>query len=234
VTRDIDLDLSLCALQPYDVKSLAQSLTRFSEARSLRLGLSHNNVTNSGIGHLIDSLRTLRHLNSLELRLDKVHIDAKGSQALGLALPQLAPLQHLSLSLIHNNLTEEGIWPIAKGVADLNASLTSLKLVLISNGLKAEAGEILASMLQKLPSLAALNLNLYQNRLAAAGGVALAKGFSNLKALHTLELDLFFNNITEVGATAFKQALADVKQIKRLRLNLDFNYIELPGAEQLA
>jgi hypothetical protein len=129
------------------------------------LSLSHNNVSSAGVTDLTTTLRHLRHLTSLEIKLDKANVDANGTRILGLALPEFAPLQHICISLIHNNLTEKGVWPLTHGIVKQSKTLTSLKLILISNGLKEEAGELLSTMLFALPSLSTLNINLYSNKL---------------------------------------------------------------------
>ena len=76
------------------------------------------------------------------MSLDSTKIGFNGALALELRLsrsPIFRTLESFSISLIHNNLTDEGLVPILDGLKNVG-NLKSFKLILLSNGLKESSG----------------------------------------------------------------------------------------------
>lgn len=125
-----------------------------------------------------------------------------------LALGESKSLKHLTISLIHNKMHDEGAKALVEGLASLKKNLLSLNLILISNELTEETGKILEEFIPTIEKATSLYISLYANKIGAEGGLHLGKGLENAgHQLKNLHLDLYFNNITAVGAESLANGL---------------------------
>ena len=123
---------------------------------------------------MFDVIDNFKKLKDFQLSLDSAKIGFNGALALELRLsrsPIFRTLESFSISLIHNNLTDEGLVPILDGLKNVG-NLKSFKLILLSNGLKESSGQPLGDFLQtisKNSKLEDLTLNFYANKLGPVG-----------------------------------------------------------------
>lgn len=147
------------------------------------------------------------------------------------AIGQSASLKDLTLSLIHSKIKDEGAQALLDGFAELKSKLTSVNLVLISNGFTNNSKPIFAKLLPIFSSAESLYLSLHANKIGAEGAEGVSQGLSELTNLKYLNLDLYFNNITDVGVAALSGSIKKMTKLHTLKWNLDFNNILNEGGQ---
>jgi len=115
----LSLDFSQNIFSSAGVESLAESLSRFSDLKILRLGANH--LTNVGVTALAASVPHCRVLEELDLR--GTSFDDEGAEAMNVALPRCASLKHLDMSA--NWITDQG----ARSFAEVLPRCPALKVV---------------------------------------------------------------------------------------------------------
>lgn len=74
-------------------------------------------------------------------------------------------LKHLTLSLIHNKIADEGAQALVDGFTTLKDQLETLNLILISNAFSEKTGKIFEQFLPTLSKATSLYLSFYGNSL---------------------------------------------------------------------
>lgn len=85
-------------------------------------------------------------------------------------------IKHLTVSLIHNKIKDEGAKALLDGFSELKKKLTTLNLILISNDFTSEVGKVFEEFLPTLEKVTSIYLSLYANRIGAEGAHHLSKG----------------------------------------------------------
>lgn len=107
----------------------------------------------------------LPKLETVHLGLDSIKFSKEGITQSLLILGESKSLKHLTLSLIHNKIQDEGAKALVEGLKDLKKNLLTLNLLLISNDFTAETGKIFEEFLPTIEKANALYLSFYANKL---------------------------------------------------------------------
>ena len=225
-----------CGITDKDLKLLVESMTIFTELRTLRLDF--NRITGKG-ATLLSSLLVKVKCTSLEVVSAQCNqIDDSGALAIAKALVRMS--NHKILDLQGNPITDNGASALIKTVKDLskdfqvyvtiNNSLlnkSSLRFVKESLNLicKGHDKDSLCSALKCCTYLQTLDLS--SKYIGSDGAVALAEG---LKCCTNLYLG--YNSIGSDGAVALAEGLKCCTNLQTL--DLSYNSIGSDGAVALA
>ena len=228
-----------CGITDDDLKLLVESMTIFTELRTLRLDF--NRLTGKG-ETLLSSLLVKVKCTSLEVVSAQCNqIDDSGALAIAKALVRMSNLKILDLQ--GNPITDNGASALIKTVKDLskdfqvyvtiNNSLlnkSNLRFVKESLDLICEGHDknSLCTALKCCTYLQTLDLS--SKYICSDGAVALAEGLKCCANLQTL--DLSENSIGSDGAEALAEGLKCCTNLKTL--NLRKNRIRSDGAVALA
>ncbi|XP_057678256.1 NACHT, LRR and PYD domains-containing protein 3-like isoform X1 [Corythoichthys intestinalis] len=188
--RDCHLDKGSCHL-------LASVLSSPSNLK--RLDLTDNNLLDEGVEILSKGLAS-PNCTLEELTLSRCHLDKGSCHLLASVLSSPSNLRHLNLS--YNNLSDEGVEILSKGLASPNCKLESLDL----SGCELKKGSChpLASVLSSPSNLKHLELS--WNDLSDEGIGILSKGLASPHCkLESLELSAC--GITNKGCVFLAEAL---------------------------
>nr|XP_061796643.1 NACHT, LRR and PYD domains-containing protein 12-like [Nerophis lumbriciformis] len=238
-------DLSECRLDKGSCHLLASVLSSPSNLRHLDLGnhkrsapRCQNNVSDEGVEILSKGLAS-PHCNLEVLNLSECKITKRGCVSLAEALKKVTPSHLQELDLIGNNLSDEGVEILSKGLASPHCILKILKLSWCSITKKgcvslAEALKVTSSHLQEL--------DLTGNNLSDEGVEILSKGLAsphciikvlNLEHCKITKLDLTKNNLSDEGVEILSKGLASPLCILKV-LNLKTCKITSKGCVSLA
>nr|XP_061796665.1 NACHT, LRR and PYD domains-containing protein 12-like [Nerophis lumbriciformis] len=248
-------DLSKCWLDKGSCHLLASVLSSPSNLRHLDLS-SNYDVSDEEVEILSKGLAS-PHCNLEVLTLSRCSITKKGCISLAEAL-KVTPSHLLELDLRWNNLSDEGVEILSKGLASPNCILKVLKLSLCSITKKgcvslAEALKLTSSHLQELdltgnnlldegveilskglasPHCILKVLKLFRCRITSKGCVSLAEALK-LNPSHLQELDLTRNDLSDEGVEILSKGLASPHCILKI-LKLDECKITQQGCVSLA
>lgn len=141
--------------------------------QSINIRLAHNRFGVVGIDTLMDMIISLSNLTDITIGFDFINSTHQPhiTECLQKKLGQLARLQKLSLSLMGNELSNEGLALLSEGISKL-VGLNELTLVLTDNLISDTGVEHLARALSSLNHLKNLSLvlhsNIISNRLVAS------------------------------------------------------------------
>ena len=228
-----------CGITDDDLKLLVESMTIFTELRTLRLDF--NRLTGKG-ETLLSSLLVKVKCTSLEVVSAQCNqIDDSGALAIAKSLVRMSNLKILDLQ--GNPITDNGASALIKTLKDLskdflvyvtinNSLLNKSNLIFLKESLdlicKGHDKKSLCTALKCCTYLQTLDLS--GNNIGSNGAVALAKGLkhcTNLKKLY-----LHCNSIGSDGALPLAEGLKCCTNLHAL--NLSYNSIGSDGAVALA
>ena len=209
-----ELVLINCGITDDDLKLLVESMTNFTELRTLRLDF--NRITGKG-ETLLSSLLLKVKCTSLEVVSAQCNqIDDSGALAIAKELVRMSNLKILDLQ--GNPITDNGASALIKTVKDLskdfqvyvtinNSLLNKSNLRFVKESLdlicKGHDKNSLCTALKCCTYLQTLDLS--GNNIGSDGAVALAEGLKCCANLQTL--DLSYNSIGSDGAVALAEGL---------------------------
>nr|XP_061796624.1 NACHT, LRR and PYD domains-containing protein 3-like [Nerophis lumbriciformis] len=224
VLRDCNLYKDSCHL-------LASVLSSPSNLRHLNLGLNH--LSDEGVEILSKGLAS-PHCNLEVLKLDCCWITSKGCVSLAEAL-KVTPSHLQELDLTRNNVSDEGVEILSKGLASPHCILQILnhlqELDLSWNDLLDEGVKILSKGLAS-PHCILKVLNLTKCSITQRGCISLAEALK-VTSSHLQELDLSWNNPSDEGIEILSKGLASPHCILKI-LNLSLCEIADKGGISLA
>ena len=228
-----------CGITDGDLKLLVESMTIFTELRTLCLDF--NRLTGKG-ATLLSSLLVKVKCSSLEVVSAQCNqIDDSGALAIAMALVRMSNLKILDLQ--GNPITDNGANALIKTVKDLskdfqvyftinNSLLNKSNLRLVKESLdlicRGHDKDSLCTALKCYTYLQTLDLS--SKYIGSDGAVALAEGLKYCANLQTLYLS--YNNIGSDGAVALAEGLKCCTNIQTL--DLSYNSIGSDGAVALA
>ena len=230
-----ELVLINCVITDDDLKLLVESMTIFTELRTLRLDF--NRITGKG-ATLLSSLLVKVKCTSLEVVSAQCNqIDDSGALAIAKALVRMSNLKILDLQ--GNPITDNGASALIKISKDFqvyvtinNALLNKSNLRLVKESLdlicKGHDKNSLCTALKCCTYLQTLDLS--SNSIGSDGAVALAEGLECCTNLQTL--DLSYNSIGSGSAESLAKGLKCCTNLKTL--NLRKNRIGSDSAVALA
>nr|XP_061796630.1 NACHT, LRR and PYD domains-containing protein 12-like [Nerophis lumbriciformis] len=224
-------DLSKCWLDKGSCHLLASVLSSPSNLRHLDLS-SNYDVSDEEVEILSKGLAS-PHCNLEVLTLFRCRITSKGCVSLAEAL-KLNPSHLQELDLTRNDLSDEGVEILSKGLASPHCILKILKLH--NCGITHKGCVSLAETLKLNPSHLQ-ELDLSENHVSNDGVEILSKGLASPNCIvtpsHLQELDLTRNDLSDEGVEILSKGLARPHCILKI-LNLTKCSITQRGCISLA
>nr|XP_061796626.1 NACHT, LRR and PYD domains-containing protein 3-like [Nerophis lumbriciformis] len=216
------LDLWNCKLGKGSCHPLASVLSSPSNLKSLSLSL--NNLSDEGVEILSKGLAS-PHCTLESLRLWNCNLDKGSCDLLASVLSSPSNLKRLDLR--GNNLSDEGVEILSKGLASPNCTLE--KLILMECDLDKGSCHLLASVLSSPSNMK--HLDLYDNGLSDEGVEILSKGLASPNC--TLEsLDLSYCDLGKASCHPLASVLSSPSNLRDLDLSL--NNLSAEGVEILS
>lgn len=159
------LQLSLNNLTAEHVDFLSVGLVYLDSVQNIKISLSHNVIGDHGLSTLSKIFGSLPSLHTLHFALDAMTFSNEALTQSLLALGESKSLKHLTISLIHNKMHDEGAKALVEGLASLKKNLLSLNLILISNEFTEETGKILEEFIPTIEKATSLYISLYANKI---------------------------------------------------------------------
>ena len=184
----------------------------------IKLDLSDNDITTTGLSKLFDALRINSQVNNLNLK--KNHFSRGLSENLTQFLVENVTLERMDLSFCEIECL--GLVGIGEGLAK-NVGLKHLYLN--SNTIKDKGAGLVANGLSKNQNLKHLDLS--NNKIKDKGGIDLAKAVSVNDSLQVLELKN--NSLKDESGQLFSEITRYKHNILKLNLEtnpLNFKYLE--------
>eukprot|EP00727_Mastigamoeba_balamuthi_P009036 m51a1_g4755 hypothetical protein (646) ;mRNA; r:424597-426958 len=189
------------------------------------LVLAHNNIDAVAAGHVANIMTSCPRLTRLDLSDNR--IGKSGSRKIAMAAREHKTLAMLQLD--RNSILSVGLVSIAALLGDkTTARVPIAHLSLSGNGLEPSSGNLIASLMQKLPTLKHLDVS--DNPIGDEGVVALCGGLSSNATMTSLSLKGL--KLSNEGAKSIAEALKHNHTLQVL--DLSDNKIRVEGGEALA
>ncbi|EAS01232.2 tetratricopeptide repeat protein (macronuclear) [Tetrahymena thermophila SB210] len=232
--KTLNLDIACWHVQDDQIKLLFGDLPGFKNMDNLKLNLSYNRISLSGVQILGVFFKKCTMLKQLLIDFYGNKIDSKLASQLVEVISQVKSIQQLELLFGKNKIKDEETLTFCNSLQSLGNQLISLNIRLSENKISDEGAIGLGQALSEFKKLIYLDLQLQENKIGNQGVSSIARGLSKSTQIKILALILHQNEIGNDGAQSIGEALKNLKSLTKLELWLKGNKIDDIGILSIA
>ncbi|EAR87126.2 kinase domain protein (macronuclear) [Tetrahymena thermophila SB210] len=152
----LSLNLGSNTIKQSGAIALGQELSKLQSLKELNLNISCNSIGQDGIKQMLNNILKITALQTLDLNLNQNFLSDFGAKQIGVEL-FASKLQKVSLDLMHNSLSQQGIIEFLTQL-NFSYSLITISLNLNENQIKNDSINVILENLSQLKRIKFLEL----------------------------------------------------------------------------